>query len=251
MVGGSQSTQREPTHSRGEHANSTQKGPSRELNLEPSCCEATVLTTTPPCSPVLKQWPSKKDWKEFTYFPSTVQSMNELLIKSGGISLFKGPESKSLRRHCNKNSHWSIADITKWTREYCGKQYNTELHSQMPLPTFLCIKEALCLPCPEAPPTFLGLEESGMDHHTVETCIVVRPISIPDLFGRHGRCVLWIKNEKKHPDCLKNVYCDFITTYTALQDHIISWDVHAFFNTQKTVEYHFLQRHGIGRRSSL
>ena len=50
-MGGSWSTRREPTHTRGEHANSTQKGPSQELNLEPSCCEATVLTTTPPCSP--------------------------------------------------------------------------------------------------------------------------------------------------------------------------------------------------------
>ena len=39
-VGGSQNTRREPTHTRGKHA-----------NLEPSCCEATVLTTTPPCSP--------------------------------------------------------------------------------------------------------------------------------------------------------------------------------------------------------
>ena len=38
-VGGSRSTRREPTHTRGEHANSTQKGPSLELNLEPSRCE--------------------------------------------------------------------------------------------------------------------------------------------------------------------------------------------------------------------
>jgi len=33
-----------------EHANPTQKGPSRDSNQEPSCCEATVLNTTPPCS---------------------------------------------------------------------------------------------------------------------------------------------------------------------------------------------------------
>jgi len=39
-VGGSQ---REPTLPRGEHANSTQKD-------RPSCCEATVLATTPPCN---------------------------------------------------------------------------------------------------------------------------------------------------------------------------------------------------------
>ena len=30
-------------------ANSTQKGPCLGLNQEPSCCEATVLTTKPPC----------------------------------------------------------------------------------------------------------------------------------------------------------------------------------------------------------
>jgi len=51
-------TWREPTHTQGEHANSTQKGPSRELNLEPSCCEATLLTTTPPCSPPQGIYPS-------------------------------------------------------------------------------------------------------------------------------------------------------------------------------------------------
>jgi len=49
MVGGSWSTRWEPTHTRGEHANSTQKG--WESNLEPSGCESKVLTTTPPCSP--------------------------------------------------------------------------------------------------------------------------------------------------------------------------------------------------------
>ena len=51
MVGGSRSTRREPTHTRGEHTNSTQKGPRWGSNLEPSRCEAMVLTTTPPCSP--------------------------------------------------------------------------------------------------------------------------------------------------------------------------------------------------------
>jgi len=50
IVGGSRSTRREPTHTRGEHANSTQKGPRRGSNLEPSHCEVTVLTTTPPRS---------------------------------------------------------------------------------------------------------------------------------------------------------------------------------------------------------
>ena len=46
MMGGSQSTWRELTDARGEHANSTQKEPTWDLNQEPSYCEATVLTTT-------------------------------------------------------------------------------------------------------------------------------------------------------------------------------------------------------------
>jgi len=49
-VRGSRSTWREPMHTQEEHANPTQKGP-KASNLEPSCCEAAVLTTTPPCSP--------------------------------------------------------------------------------------------------------------------------------------------------------------------------------------------------------
>ena len=55
-VGGSRSTRREPTYTRGEHANSTQKGPRWGSNLEPSHCEATVLTTTPPCHLSTIQW---------------------------------------------------------------------------------------------------------------------------------------------------------------------------------------------------
>ena len=46
-VGGNRSTRRKPTQTRGEH--STQKG--RDSNPGPSCCEATALTTAPPCCP--------------------------------------------------------------------------------------------------------------------------------------------------------------------------------------------------------
>lgn len=44
-VGGNRSTQRRPTHVWGEHANSTQEGPSWKSNLEPCDYEAAVLTT--------------------------------------------------------------------------------------------------------------------------------------------------------------------------------------------------------------
>lgn len=48
---GSQSTQREPTETWEENANSTQKGPGQMLDLDPgpSYYEATVLTTLPMC----------------------------------------------------------------------------------------------------------------------------------------------------------------------------------------------------------
>ena len=51
--GESWSTRREPMQEQGEHANSTQKGPRQpaRLNPEPSRCEKTVLSTTPPCRP--------------------------------------------------------------------------------------------------------------------------------------------------------------------------------------------------------
>src|SRR4029434_10360235 len=52
----------------------------------------------------------------------------------------------------------------------------------MPVKTLLCQKEAVCYPCPEAPLTSLGSEASGMDHLTVETCNVVRQISISGIF---------------------------------------------------------------------
>ena len=48
-VGGNRSTRRKPTQTRGELANSTQKG--RDSNPGPSCCKATALTTAPPCCP--------------------------------------------------------------------------------------------------------------------------------------------------------------------------------------------------------
>ncbi len=50
MVGGNQSTSRKPTQTWGEHANSTQKGPTPAgYRTGASCCKATVLTTKAPC----------------------------------------------------------------------------------------------------------------------------------------------------------------------------------------------------------
>ena len=73
-MGGSQSTWREHMHAH-EHANSTQKDFIQDSNQEPSCCEATVLSTTPPCSPqyVFKShkllWPQQQPaWLQSKYF---------------------------------------------------------------------------------------------------------------------------------------------------------------------------------------
>lgn len=41
------STRRKPSQAQGERANSTQKGSGMESQLEPRCCEATALTSTP------------------------------------------------------------------------------------------------------------------------------------------------------------------------------------------------------------
>lgn len=51
---GTWSTQREPTHAKGDHAHSTQKDLSRGWNHEPSCCETTALIAKPLCC--LKQF---------------------------------------------------------------------------------------------------------------------------------------------------------------------------------------------------
>src|SRR4029434_4322139 len=55
--GGKRSTRSKPTQARGEHANSTQKGPGttshdQDSSPGPSRRETTVLTTEPPCCPI-------------------------------------------------------------------------------------------------------------------------------------------------------------------------------------------------------
>ena len=62
-MGGRRSTQRKPMHTWGKHANSTQKGPSRDSNPEPTCSGVTVLTTTPPWSTVKS---IVRKWIEYT-----------------------------------------------------------------------------------------------------------------------------------------------------------------------------------------
>ncbi len=62
--------------------------------------------------------------------PSTVHNIIKRFKESGGISVRKGQGRKpklnnrdlrSLRRHCIKNHHSSISDITTWAQDYFGK----------------------------------------------------------------------------------------------------------------------------------
>ncbi len=120
-----------------------------------------------------------------------------------------------------------------------------------------------------------------MDHHTVETCTVVRWISISGIFGRNGRRVLRTKEEKDHPDCYQQQvqkpgsvmvwgcvsalgkgnlhFCDGTINaekYIEILEHNmlpsrrhLFRDVHAYFNkTMQNHILHTLQSPGCGGR---
>ena len=71
-----------------------------------------------------------KERRDLDISPSTVHNIIKRFKESGGISVRKGqgPKPKlnnrdlrSLRRHCIKNRHSSISDITTWAQDYFGK----------------------------------------------------------------------------------------------------------------------------------
>ena len=120
---------------------------------------------------------------------STVHNIIKRFKESGGISVRKGQgrrpklnnrDLRSLRRHCIKNRHSSISDITTWAQNYFGKplsgtiirsyihEYQLKLYCAKRKPYVNCVQKHRRL--------LWGSEASGMDHHTVETCIVVRQI---------------------------------------------------------------------------
>ena len=87
-------TQREPTHTRGEHANSTQKEP---VGILPGtlCCEM-VLTTTPPCSPSADQY-TQMLWEHLT-LNSFLTDYTQGNLARAIISLIAKPWVSSHRR---------------------------------------------------------------------------------------------------------------------------------------------------------
>ncbi len=74
--------------------------------------------------------PQRKIGRDLDISPSTVHNIIKRFKESGGISVRKGQGHKpklnnrdlrSLRRHCIKNPHSSISDITTWAQDYFGK----------------------------------------------------------------------------------------------------------------------------------
>ncbi len=145
--------------------------------------------------------------------PSTVHNIIKRFKESGGISVRKGQGRKpklnnrdlrSLRRHCIKNRHSSRSDITTWAQDYFGKPLSiTTIRSYIH-------KCQLKLSCAKRKPYVNRVQKRRRliwaRRHlgwtiTVETCTVVRWISISGIFGRNGRRVLRTKEEKDHPDC--------------------------------------------------
>ncbi len=140
-----------------------------------------------------KQCSSKKDRKRFGYFTFN----SAYIIKDQGIwrnSVRKGqgrkpkwqPWSPIPQRHCIKNRHSSISDITTWAQDYFGKPLSsTTIRSYIhkcQLKLYCAKRKPYVNSVQKAPSTSLGSEASGMDHHTVETCTVVRWISISGIF---------------------------------------------------------------------
>ncbi len=74
--------------------------------------------------------PQRKIGRDLDILHSTVHNIIKRFKESGGISVRKGQGRKpklnnrdlrSLRRHCIKNRHSSISDITTWAQDYFGK----------------------------------------------------------------------------------------------------------------------------------
>ncbi len=79
--------------------------------------------------------PQRKIGRDLDISPSTVHNIIKRFKESGGISVRKGQGRKpklnnrdlrSLRRHCIKNRHSSISDITTWAQDYFGKPLSSK-----------------------------------------------------------------------------------------------------------------------------
>ncbi len=139
----------------------------------------------------------EKIGRDLDISPSTVHNIIKRFKESGGIQCVKDKgaslswtnrDLRSLRRHCIKNHHSSISDITTWAQDYFGKPLSsTTIRSYIH-------KCQLKLYCAKRKPyvnsvqkrrrllwarRHLGWRQLGSQ---VETCTVVRWISIQVFF---------------------------------------------------------------------
>src|SRR4029434_8668473 len=71
----------------------------------------------------------RKIGRDLDIFPSTVNNIIKRFKESGGISVCNR-DLQSLRRHCIKNRHSSLSDITTWDQDYFGKPFSSiTIHS--------------------------------------------------------------------------------------------------------------------------
>ncbi len=146
--------------------------------------------------------------------PSTVHNIIKRFKESGGISVRKGQGRKpklnnrdlrSLRRHCIKNRHSSISDITTWAQDYFAKPLSsTTIRSYIH-------KCQLKLYCAKRKPYVNSVQKRRRllwaRRHLGWTITQWKRVLWSDesvfqvFFGRNGRRVLRTKEEKDHPDC--------------------------------------------------
>ncbi len=115
---------------------------------------------------------------------------------------------RSLRRHCIKNPHSSISDITTWAQDYFGKPLSsTTIRSYIH-------KCQLKLYCAKRKPYVNSVQKRRRllwaRRHLGWTITQWKRVLWSDesvfqvFFGRNGRRVLRTKEEKDHPDCTSN-----------------------------------------------
>ncbi len=158
--------------------------------------------------------PQRKIGRDLDISPSTVHNIIKRFKESGGISVRKGQGRKpklnnrdlrSLRRHCIKNRHSSISDITTWAQDYFGKPLSsTTIRSYIH-------KCQLKLYCAKRKPYVNSVQKRcrilWARRHLGWTITQWKRVLWSDesvfqvFFGRNGRRVLRTKEEKDHPDC--------------------------------------------------
>ncbi len=158
--------------------------------------------------------PQRKIGRDLYISPSTVHNIIKRFKESGGISVRKGKGRKpklnnrdlrSLRRHCIKNRHSSISDITTWAQDYFGKPLSsTTIRSYIH-------KCQLKLYCAKRKPYVNSVQKRRRllwaRRHLGWTITQWKRVLWSDesvfqvFFGRNGRRVLRTKEEKDHPDC--------------------------------------------------